>query len=113
MRRFAAAFHLDDDVLDSTTIQSTSFDTHQKIWSVVVNPSGKTIMCKHLVICTGIASSAPYVPDIPGRELYQGISIHSSDFKNGKELAARGVKVCLSIGNLARNGGGARRSCAD
>lgn len=98
MKRFAAAFHLDDDVLHSTTIQSTSFDTHRKIWSVVVSPSGKTIMCKHLVMCTGIASSAPYVPDIPGRGLYPGISIHSNDFKNGKELAARGVKVCLFPG---------------
>ena len=93
MRRFSAAFHLDDAVLHSTTVQSTLFDPDCKTWSVVVKPSGKTITCEHLVLCTGIASSAPYVPDIPGSELYQGISIHSNDFQNGKDLAAKGIKV--------------------
>lgn len=94
MRRFAGAFHLNDDVLHSATVQSTSFDSIRKVWSVTVGPSEKTIACKHLVLCTGIASSAPYVPDIPGKELYQGISIHSNDFRSGKCIAAKGIKVC-------------------
>lgn len=108
MRRFAGAFHLGDDVLHSTTVQSTSFDPDRKIWSVVVSPSGKTIVCKHLVLCTGIASSAPEVPAIPGREIYTGISIHSNDFNNGKELVARGVKASTPPGKRSR-----KRLCAN
>lgn len=102
MRRFAKAFNLGDDVLHSTTVRSTSYDPEDKTWTVSLNPCGKSIQCKQLVLCTGIGSWAPYTPDILGREAYQGVAIHSADFKNGKTLAAQGVKVsfcspCMAV----------------
>lgn len=93
MKRFAKEFNLEEDVLHSTTVRSTSYDSSRKQWTVLLNPSGKTIECRHIVLCTGIGSWAPLVPEVPERETYKGFSIHNSDFKNGKELAAQGVKA--------------------
>lgn len=103
MRRFAGAFNLGQDVLHSTTIRSTSYDPERKKWTLTLSPSGKGIECKHIVLCTGIGSWAPHVPEIPGLETYQGVAIHSADFKNGRELAARGVKVSLKSFNIGHN----------
>lgn len=100
MRRFASEFNLEEDVLHSTTVRSTAYDSERKVWTVTLSPSGKTIECKHMVLCTGIGSWAPDMPEIPGREAYKGVSIHSAEYKNGRELAGQGVKVSLDARKL-------------
>jgi cation diffusion facilitator CzcD-associated flavoprotein CzcO len=64
-------------------------------WTIrLQTPAGAiTVTAKHLVQATGVSSQKPYVPFIPDRQVYKGISIHSSDYKNGQTLANQGVKV--------------------
>jgi len=100
MKRFADAFNLKEDVLHSTNVRSTSYDPKRKIWTLMLSPSGKVVECKHIVLCTGIGSWIPHVPEVPGREAYRGVSIHNADFKNGKELAAQGIKASTNYREL-------------
>lgn len=45
----------------------------------------------------------PYIPAIANKEVFGGVNIHSSRYKNGKELAQQGVKVsCYIPSNILR-----------
>ena len=56
----------------------------------------RKISCTCLVLATAPGYRGRYVPRVLGSEHYQGISIHSTDFKNAKEtLVDKGAKVIL------------------
>ncbi|KAL1840235.1 hypothetical protein VTJ49DRAFT_666 [Mycothermus thermophilus] len=99
VRRYVETFHL--NVISSATVRSTTYDPSAQRWTVQVQTPGgqQTVVSKHLVQATGYGSQKPYVPAIADRKAYQGISVHSSEFKNAEELKARGVKSVLIIGS--------------
>lgn len=82
-------------MINSVKILSTTFDGASKQWTVNFStPGGEhTVVSKHLVQATGIGSQKPHVPAMANEDLFGGVNIHSSRYKNGKELADRGVKV--------------------
>lgn len=82
-------------MINSIKILSTNFDGASKQWTVNIStPAGNhTVVSKHLVQATGIGSQKPFVPAIANIELFSGVSIHSTRYKNAKELAQQGVKV--------------------
>jgi cation diffusion facilitator CzcD-associated flavoprotein CzcO len=92
IQRYAFTFHLDGDVLLGTTVTSTSYDVDTKTWTLELS-SKRTVVCKQLVIATGVCSNTEHIPDIQIDAPYKGISMHSKYFKNGKILAERGVQV--------------------
>lgn len=93
MKTYAATFHL--NILNSSTVEESSFSQSKGVWSVkVATPYGvKTVVAKHLVQATGIGCQKPYVPSISGKDLYGGISMHSTEYKNPKQLIDQGAKV--------------------
>lgn len=98
MRRFAKELQLEDSVLTGTTITRTTYDSDGKVWSVELN-TGKHVTSRHVVLATGILSSAPYEPLMvdPGR--YEGIEFHSVDFRNSESLEGYGVKTVTIVGS--------------
>ncbi|KAK0383797.1 hypothetical protein NLU13_9708 [Sarocladium strictum] len=96
--RYVDAFHL--NVLTSAKLVSTIWDKRSKTWKTTFEtPAGlRTIKAKHFVQATGVGSQKPYVPQIPDGG-YQGKSMHSQSFRNGKALAAEGVKSVIVVGS--------------
>ncbi|RBR25261.1 uncharacterized protein FIESC28_01996 [Fusarium coffeatum] len=99
LRKYVDAFHL--NVITSVKIVSTVYDKSTKRWIVKMNtPAAKfTVTAKHLVQATGIGSQKPYVPAVPDKHLFRGLSIHSSEYKNGQTLVDQGVKSVLIMGS--------------
>ncbi|KAF5617232.1 K+ transport flavoprotein [Fusarium tjaetaba] len=93
LSQYVASFNL--NVITSATIRSTVYDTTSAKWKIELQtPAGGVVVtAKQLVQATGVSSQKPYVPNIANAEVYKGINIHSSDYKNGRELAEQGVKV--------------------
>lgn len=93
LRKYVATFQL--NAITSAKTISTRFDESTDRWITVLStPSGKsTIVSKHIVQATGIGSQKPNIPVIQNREVFQGISIHSSQYKNPSQLLEKGVKV--------------------
>lgn len=85
----------DLDVVNSAKIQSTVYDPSSKRWKVALQtPAGlRSVVSKHLVLATGVGSQKPNLPQIKNEGLYKGVSIHSTGYKNAKELKEKGVKV--------------------
>ncbi|UZP35167.1 hypothetical protein NXS19_002983 [Fusarium pseudograminearum] len=99
LRRFVSCFHL--NVITSAKIKSTAYNKLSKKWKIKVEtPAGiVTVITKHVVQATGIGSQKPYVPTVANAYDYQGISIHSSDYRNGQRLANQGVQSVLIVGS--------------
>lgn len=82
-------------MINSVKVLSTRFDGASKQWTIKFSsPAGEhTVVSEHLVQATGIGSQKPHVPAVANEELFGGVNIHSSRFKNGKDLVEKGVKV--------------------
>ncbi|RSL52688.1 hypothetical protein CEP54_010767 [Fusarium duplospermum] len=99
IRRFVSAFNL--NVIASAQIKSTIYNQSTKRWTIKFQtPAGlRTAFSKHLVQATGIASQKPYMPSVAGKDLYKGVSIHSTAYRSAKDLREQGVKSVMIIGS--------------
>lgn len=97
MRNYAAAFHL--NVLGSSAVEGSSFSRASGAWTLRVRtPSGpKVVRASHVVQCTGIGGSKPNVPGLPGAGSYEGVNIHSAEYKNPRTLSDKGAKVSHTV----------------
>lgn len=87
------------NMVTSAQIQSTQYDSLAMRWTInFKTPGGPcTAVAKHLVLATGIGSQRSNIPRIADSHLYQGISFHSTWYKNTKELSAKGARVSDSF----------------
>lgn len=96
LQQYAANFHL--NIMLSTTVRSTAYNPIKKQWTCKVQTQGrsgiKTIVSKHLVQATGIGSGTPRLPLIENENVYRGMSLHSTQYRNAQQLADHGIKVC-------------------
>jgi cation diffusion facilitator CzcD-associated flavoprotein CzcO len=96
-------------MINSAEIKSTQYNPLCERWEVKFqSPAGlHTAVSKQLVLATGIGSQKPNIPDIGVRNLYQGISVHSAQYKNGQELKEKGANVSVSTGFIPSS----RKTC--
>ncbi|THZ42372.1 hypothetical protein D6C88_10236 [Aureobasidium pullulans] len=98
IRRYAQTFRL--DIINSVEIVQTTLDKDGR-WNIrFQTPDGmSTAIARHLVQATGIGSQKPYLPPMLKYQAFRGTSIHSSQYRNAKELKDRGVKTVCIIGS--------------
>ncbi len=78
----------------STICKSAKYDDKAREWTVVVERHGKEMVLKpkHLVFATGMASK-PIVPELPGRDGFEGEQQHSSQHPGPDAYAGKRVVV--------------------
>jgi cation diffusion facilitator CzcD-associated flavoprotein CzcO len=69
-----------------------AFDEKTGLWAVQTS-DGKTITARVVVSGAGHALSKPVYPDIPGRDTFQGKSMHSARWDHDHSLAGKNVAV--------------------
>ncbi|KAE8371863.1 hypothetical protein BDV26DRAFT_275270 [Aspergillus bertholletiae] len=99
VRRYVETFHL--NIITSAQIVSTKYDPSPKLWEIKLEtPAGQlTAHAKHLVLATGIASQEPFLPKVADSHLYQGLSLHSAQYRNATQLAEAGAKSVIVVGS--------------
>ncbi|KAK7949256.1 monooxygenase [Apiospora aurea] len=99
VRHYVKTFNL--NVINSARVTDTRYNTKTKWWTVAIKtPDRETkVVCKHLVQATGFGSQKPYMPPMWSPDLYKGISMHSAEYKNAKELIAKGANSVLIVGS--------------
>ncbi|OGM45374.1 hypothetical protein ABOM_005627 [Aspergillus bombycis] len=99
VRCYVETFNL--NMINSAEIQSTQYDPSVGNWEIIFQtPTGlyRTVS-KQLLLSTGIGSQIPHIPAIGDQNLYQGISLHSAQYKNARELKEKGARSVLIIGS--------------
>ncbi|OKP13368.1 hypothetical protein PENSUB_970 [Penicillium subrubescens] len=85
-----------EDLLQSPGRQLEDLiDFETDVWEIKFqSPAGlHTAVSKQLVLATGIGSQKPNLPDIGYRNLYQGMSLHSAQYKNAQVLKEKGANL--------------------
>ncbi|KAJ5621936.1 hypothetical protein N7528_005168 [Penicillium herquei] len=97
MKRYAKTFHL--NLLNSSTVEGSSFNESKETWHFKIRtPWGpKTVVSKQLILATGVVAGNPFLPKVPGQ--YNGISVHSTKYKNPQALSETGVKSVIIVGS--------------
>ncbi|KAJ5730941.1 uncharacterized protein N7483_005449 [Penicillium malachiteum] len=97
MKRYAETFNL--NLLNSSTVEGSSFNESKGTWHFKIRtPWGpKTVVSRHLIQATGLVAGNLFLPKIPGQ--YNGISIHSTKYKNPQVLSETGVKSVIIAGS--------------
>jgi len=100
LRKYVQTFGL--NVINSVEIINTTLEEDGR-WKVEFRtPEGVyTVLAKHMVQATGIGSQIPYTPAISGQKAYDGIAIHSSQYKNTAILKDQGVKSVCIVGSAS------------
>ena len=80
----------------NTGVDDVYFEPDSELWRCRLS-SGKTVLARHVVFCTG-GLHTPAYPDIPGREDFQGPTMHSADWDHSVEFDNKRVAV---IGSAA------------
>lgn len=90
IQRYAERYDLFDKVgiRYGCYVKKMTRDTTRGVWKVLYidNDGGATIEADVLLMCIGNNSSNPIIPNIPGRELYEGTVLHSSEVGDGSIL---------------------------
>ncbi|KAL0766456.1 hypothetical protein CaCOL14_010901 [Colletotrichum acutatum] len=99
VKRYVEIFNL--SMLNSAKIISTTYNQAPKLYTVTfLSPTGRRVaVARHIVQATGIGSQKPHMPPMADANLYRGVSVHSTAYRNAKDLKMLGVKSALVIGS--------------
>lgn len=102
---YAAAMEL--NVWTSSTLLASEYDEAAGRWTLRIStPDGeRTVHPRDVILATG-AAGEPNVPDVPGRESFQGVSYHSSRHADAGQWAGRKAVVvgaCNSGHDIAQD----------
>lgn len=77
------------------------YSLSEKRWTVTVDHDGNTVELHpvHIVLATGMLGG-PYIPTIAGRDSFEGIAIHSTQYDDPKVYTGKDV-VILGAGNTS------------
>lgn len=100
LKNYVQKFKL--DVINSVEIIKTISNEDGR-WRVEFRtPDGTySVFANHLVQATGIGSQMPYTPAISEQNAYDGIAMHSSQYKNANNLKNQGVKSVCIVGSAS------------
>ncbi|CAN5435236.1 NAD(P)/FAD-dependent oxidoreductase [soil metagenome] len=94
-RRCADAFELRDNIRFGTEVVSATWSDEEHRWTVVVrsNAAGETELDAEAVISAVGQLNRPSMPDIPGRDSFEGATFHSARWDADVDLAGKRVAV--------------------
>lgn len=74
----ADKFELRENIIFNSRVASCHYFEAENRWTIKTN-NGETAYAKFLIFATGVLSE-PYIPDFKGRDLYKGLSWHTSNW---------------------------------
>ncbi|KAJ0297638.1 hypothetical protein COL516b_010490 [Colletotrichum fioriniae] len=99
VKRYVKIFNL--NILNSAKVISTTYSQASRLYTVTfLSPTGRRVAVgRHIVQATGIGSQKPHMPPMANANLYKGVSVHSTAYRNAKDWKMLGVKSALVIGS--------------
>jgi len=95
-RDWAKKFGIADHVWAGTELLSGVWDHDKHEWTLKILKGGdkETVRCRFVVMATGAGGQIPYMPDLPGRDQFTGVVLHSQQYSNPKAWKGkRGIIV--------------------
>ncbi|PCH35655.1 FAD/NAD(P)-binding domain-containing protein [Wolfiporia cocos MD-104 SS10] len=92
---------------NSFVMPTPTYDYVNKKWTATISRNGTEIVLHpgHIVSAIG-STGPPRVPELPGRELFQGTVLHSSEYKGGHAFTGKHTVVvgaCASAADICQD----------
>ncbi|KIM60485.1 hypothetical protein SCLCIDRAFT_124053 [Scleroderma citrinum Foug A] len=103
---YATALEL--NVWLSTKVASASWNAESKTWSIVIHRNGdvRRMTVNHLIFATGYGGGFPKIPDIEGKDIYNGKVLHSFQYMSPLDFTGKRAVVvgaCTSAHDIAHD----------
>ena len=76
----------------NTEVLAMRWLARQQCWQIDMAGTGVPLLARHVVLATGPLNK-PVIPDLPGLDLFQGQSFHSSHWRHDVQLQGKRVAV--------------------
>lgn len=103
-QRWARRTGVDQKVWCNTNLDSGSWDEQRKIWTLHVAQAedSKTIQARNIIMAVGACGQIPVMPNLPGRLDFQGIVLHSADYKSSEPWKGK-TGIVVGTANTAHD----------
>lgn len=103
-RDWCAKFGVDRHVWTECRLQAGSWDDQSLQWTLEIKREGRqaTINSRFVVMASGGGCQIPWMPDLPGKADYQGITLHSQHYKSSKDWSGLNA-IVVGSGNTAHD----------
>jgi cation diffusion facilitator CzcD-associated flavoprotein CzcO len=91
------------NVWTQANLYETSYDVSEGRWTLKVRTAdgGRVVRPKDVILATGAAAEA-YLPNVPERETFRGVSYHSSEHRSAADWAGKRA-IVVGAGNSAHD----------
>lgn len=92
LERCAAKYGVHPHLRLGTGVQRATYDEARAVWELLLD-DGAALTCRVLISCAGHGLSVPALPDLPGRDRFAGVTMHSARWDHSVSLAGKRVAV--------------------
>lgn len=95
-RDWAKKFGIVDHIWTETELKSGAWEQDIPEWTLCILKQGRkeNVRCRFVVLAIGAGGQIPYMPDLPGKDEFKGVVVHSQQYLNAKAWKGkRGIVV--------------------
>ncbi len=94
---------VDQHIWPKTNLEAGSWDEQDKFWTLQVRQSDvKSIRTRNIIMAVGACGQTPVMPNLPGRLNFQGLVLHSTDYKSPEAWKGK-AGVIVGTANTAHD----------
>lgn len=100
---FARRSGVDEHIWLGADLEAGSWDDQDKSWTLQVRQGDiKTVRTRNIVMAVGACGQTPVMPNLPGRLDFQGLVLHSADYKSPEAWKGK-AGVVVGTANTAHD----------
>lgn len=103
-REWTDKYGIDDHIWTETKLESGKWNESEQSWTLnLLRENCKEIVnCRFVVLATGPGGQMPWMPNLPGRDQYQGLLLHSKDYLSAKDWEGKSA-IVVGTANTAHD----------
>ncbi|KAI9693499.1 MAG: hypothetical protein M1820_009235 [Bogoriella megaspora] len=92
------------NIWQSTALLSGSWDANKHLWNLCIrrHEQESQLSCSYIVFAAGAGGQVPYMPVYANREVFQGLTLHSVEYKSAAPWASK-YGVVVGTANTAHD----------
>lgn len=103
-QEWARKFAVEDRVWTESRLESGTWNDTDQQWILKIKHKGQQeqVRCRFVVMASGAGGQVPWIPDLSGKDVFQGEILHSQQYRSSKDWRGkRGIVV--GTGNTAHD----------
>lgn len=107
-RAWSTKYGVEQHIWPETELRSGKWDDDAQEWTLRLRRRGCSqeedleVRCRFVVMATGAGGQVPYTPDLPGRDAFHGLVLHSQQYKSSRAWKGK-TGIVVGTANTAHD----------